>query len=219
MVAPISFARADKVSIVLTLCPSTSDMESAVMPIVACTWDMEDSKSAAVFTAAVPAATRGTVTDVVSFVPTPEILSPTDCSLVPTSSIFARVVLVVAAWVSKDFSFSSVSTISRWSASYCSWEISPLASCSLADSAAVFKVSSFSFVSLMASVRSLCFCASSSVLDGSSFRSFSTSFNWDCVFLISVFTSFRADCRPVVEPSISTVIPLSDLAAMCSHLP
>ena len=63
--------------------------------------------------------------------------------------------------------------------------IVPSFSACSACSAAVFKVSSFSFVSLTASPRSLCFCASSSVFPGSSFRSLSTSFSWLCVFLIS----------------------------------
>ena len=48
----------------------------------------------------------------------------------------------------------------------------------LIGSEAVFSVCSFSLVSEMASANSFCFWDKSSVLDGSSFRSFSTSFNW-----------------------------------------
>ena len=104
--------------------------------------------------------------------------------------------------------------ISLWRASYCSCEISPLASAVFACSAAVFKVASFSLVSSTACPRSLCFCASSSVLPGSSFRSFSMSRSCDCVFLISEFTLLRAFCSFVVSPPISTVMPLILLAPM-----
>ena len=84
----------------------------------------------------------------------------------------------------------------------------PFRSASSACCCAVFKVSSFSLVSETACASSLCFCAISSVFPGSSFRSFSTSFSWLCVFLISVLTPFRAVCNFVVSPPISTVIPL-----------
>ena len=73
---------------VFTLSPLTVDMASLVMPMVACTWDMEDSKLAAVATAAVPRPTTGAVTDLVSVSPTPDTLSPTAWSLSPTCPIF-----------------------------------------------------------------------------------------------------------------------------------
>lgn len=93
-------------------------------------------------------------------------------------------------------------------------EMSPLASAVFACSAAVFKVVSFSMVSDIASERSFCFCARNSVLPGSSFSSFSTSFRCAWVFLISELTPFRAVCNFVVAPPISTVIPLILLAAI-----
>ena len=150
---------------------------SPVAPEMAETFDMPSSKSAAVFTAAAPAATMGVVTWVVRVLPALVMDWPTFSNLPPTSSIFARVALVEEAWDSKVFSACSVSWISRCSASYCSWVISPFCSCSLACSAAVFRVESFSLVSLMASPRRRCFCVISSVLEGSSFSSFSTSFS------------------------------------------
>ena len=130
--------------------PRRSSRSFPVAPEMAATLDMPSSKSAAVFTAAVPSPTMGAVTWVVRVFPTEEIFSPTCWNLPPTSSILARVALVVDAWDSKDFSCCSVSWISRWSASYCCWVISPFCSCSFACSAAVFSVASFSFVSLMA---------------------------------------------------------------------
>ena len=128
-------------------------------------------------------------------------------SFSPASSILASVALVVAAWSCKDRRFCSVSTISRWRASYCCWVISPLASCSLACCAAVFKVASFSLVASMASLSIFCFWTTSSVLEGSSFRSLLTSFSPDCVPLIDLFTLSSALESFVVSPPISTVMP------------
>ena len=51
-----------RVSIVFTDCPFTFDMESFVIPIVACTCDIADSKLAAVVTDAVPKALTPAVT-------------------------------------------------------------------------------------------------------------------------------------------------------------
>lgn len=65
---------AEVVSIVLTDWPSTVDMASFVTPIVACTCDMDDSKFAAVATAAVPRPVTAAVTGSI-FCPAEEILS------------------------------------------------------------------------------------------------------------------------------------------------
>ena len=52
---------------------------------------------------------------------------------------------------------------------------------------------------------------------GSSFKSFSTSFSWDWVFLISLLTPDKAEDSFVVSPPISTVIPWI-LEAISGHL-
>ena len=178
-----------------------------VAPETAPTWLMAVSKSAAVFTATVPSPTMGVVTLLVRVVPTPEILSPKFFKSSPTAAIFCTATADWFACCSRLFNFSSVSMISRCKPSYCSCVISPFASASFACSAAAFRVSSFSFVSRTASARSLCFCASSSVLPGSSFKSRSTSRSCDCVVRISPFTPFRAAVSFVVSPPISTVMP------------
>ena len=73
--------------------------------------------------------------------------------------------------------------------------------------AAVFKVASFSLVASMASFSIFCFWTTSSVLEGSSFRSLLTSFSPDCVPLIDLFTLSSALESFVVSPPISTVMP------------
>ena len=133
---------------------------------------------------------------------------PTVCSFSPVAPIFCKAVADWFACSSRLRSLCSVSIISLCRASYWSWEIVPFRSASSACCCAVFKVSSFSLVSETACASSLCFCTISSVFPGSSFSSFSTSFSWLCVFLISVLTPFRAVCNFVVSPPISTVIPL-----------
>ena len=192
------------ISLALSLSLSKSD---PVAPDTAATLLIAESKSAAVFTAAVPSPVTTPVTGS-SFCPTEEILFPTVCSFSPVAPIFCKAVADCSACCSSLRSSCSVSTISLWSPSYCCWEIVPFRSASSACRCAVFKVSSFSLVSETACASSLCFCAISSVFPGSSFRSFSTSFSWLCVFLISVLTPFRAVCSFVVSPPISTVIPL-----------
>ena len=129
---------------------------SPVAPEMAETLLISWSKSAAVLTAAVPKPVTAAVTGK-SFLPTPSTAEPTVCIFSPTASILARVVLVTAACSCRDLRFCSVSTISRWSASYCSCVILPSASCWFACSAAVFKVVSFSLVASMASFSIRCF--------------------------------------------------------------
>jgi hypothetical protein len=73
---------------------------------------MELSKSAAVFTDAVPSAvTAAEATD--TFLPTLVMSLPIVSSLLPTSPIFVSVAFVVDACASSFFSSFSVSTISR----------------------------------------------------------------------------------------------------------
>ena len=78
---------------------------------------MDWSKSAAVFTMAVPAAAMGSVTWVVSVSPTPLMEPPTLSIVEPTPLIFASVSLVVDALAASPSSLLSVSTISRSRAS------------------------------------------------------------------------------------------------------
>ena len=66
---------------------------------------------------------------------------------------------------------------------------------------------SFSLVASMASLSIFCFWTTSSVLEGSSFRSLLTSFSPDCVPLIDLFTLSSALESFVVSPPISTVMP------------
>ena len=58
-----------------------------MIPIVACTWDMELSKSAAVFNDAPPSAVTAAVAGS-NFCPTFEILSPVVFSFSPADAIF-----------------------------------------------------------------------------------------------------------------------------------
>ena len=146
-------------------------------PLIAATLLICSSKSAVVLTAAVPSATMGAVTVVERVLPASDMAFPAFWNLPPISSILASAAWVPDAWDSSFLSACSVSSISRWSASYCSWVIAACFNCSLACSEAVFSVCSLSFVLEMASANSFCFWESSSVLDGSSFKSFSTSFN------------------------------------------
>ena len=174
---------------------------------------MAESKSAPVLTAAVPSAVIPAVTGS-SFSPAPEILSPTFCITSPAAPIFANAVLVLSASVCRFRNSCSVSIISRWRASYCSCEMSPFARAVFACSAAVLRVSSFSFVEETASANSFCFWESSSVLDGSSFSSFSTSFSCVWVFLMFLLTPSNAFESFVVSPPISTVIPFMRFAIL-----
>ena len=183
-----------------------------VAPDTAATWLMAESKSEATFTAAAPSPPTAAVTGI-SFCPTPSMAEPTVFNFSPVAAIFCKATADCPACRSRSRRLFSVSMISRWRASYWLWEISPLASASFACSAAVFSVSSFSFVSETAWPSSRCFCAISSVLPGSSFSSFSTSLSCDCVFRISVFTPFSAVWSFVVSPPISTVIPFILFAA------
>ena len=163
VLAPISLALSRRLS-----------KSDPVAPDTAATLLIAESKSAAVFTAAVPSPVTTPVTGS-SFCPTPETLSPTACSFSPVAPIFCKAVADCSACCSSLRSSCSVSTISLCSPSYCCWEIVPFRSASSACRCAVFKVSSFSLVSETACASSLCFCAISSVFPGSSFNSFSTS--------------------------------------------
>ena len=189
---------------------------SPVAPETAATFDIAESKSEAVFTAAVPRAVTPAVTGR-SFSPAPDILPPAFWRTCPASPILASSEFAFFASVSSLFSSFSVSTISRCKASYCCCEMSPFARAVFACSAAVFSVASLSFVAEMLSARSFCFCESSSVFFGSSFRSFSTSFSCDWVFLMFLFTPSKALDSLVVSPPISTVMPLI-LFATVVHL-
>ena len=129
---------------------------SPVAPDTAATFDIAESKSEAVFTAAVPRAVTPAVMGR-SFSPAPDILPPTFWRTSPASPIFCRAEPAFFASVSRRFNSFSVSTISRCKASYCCWVISPFARAVFACSAAVFSVANFSFVAEMLSAKSFCF--------------------------------------------------------------
>ena len=179
---------------------------SPAAPDTAATLLMPESKSAATFTAAAPRPPTAAVTGI-SFLPAPSMEEPTLFSFSPVSPIFCKATADLPACVSSSSRAFSVSTISLCRASYWLWEISPLASASLACCPASFKASSFSFVSPTACARSLCFCAISSVFPRSSFNSLFTSLSCPCVSRISLFTFDKAVDSFVVSPPISTVIP------------
>ena len=86
-------------------------MDSFVIPMVACTCDMELSKFAAVVTAAVPRPVTAAVTGSI-FCPAPEMLSPTVFIFSPAEEIFCS---AVADWFACVSSFSLISRI------FCIW--------------------------------------------------------------------------------------------------
>ena len=180
---------------------------SPVAPEMACTLLIWASKSAVVFTAAVPSATTGAVTFLVRLVPTEVMVLPMFSSFLPASPSLVSAVLALAASFASRSSSCSVATISRWSASYLSFPRSPLSILALACSCASFSASSFSLVAVTAVFSASCFWVSRTVFVGSSFSSRSTSFSCDWVPLMVLLTDSRALDKPVVEPFISTVIP------------
>ena len=161
------------ISLALFLSASKS---SPVAPETAATWLIAESKSAEVFTAAVPSPATAREAGII-FLPAPVMVSPTCSNFFPASSIFERAVDVFAASCCSLFNSSSVSTISRCRASYLSWPSSPFSSCCFACTWASFKASSLVFVSDIASFNSFCFCVTRFVLVGSSFSSLFTSFS------------------------------------------
>ena len=153
-------------------------------PVFATMVSTPASTSLKAFTEAAPTATIGAVTFLVMLLPTPETLSPTSCSLLPTFPSFsltdgsASASFVSFACCSSLFRSCSVWMISRWRPSYWLCVISPFARASFASSDAWRRVFSFSCVSLMASARILCFWAISSVFPGSNFSRRLTSRSW-----------------------------------------
>ena len=176
--APISLARSRNLS-----------MSSADDPDIAATLDMELSKSAAVFTAAVPSPVTAAVTG--------SIFSPADVS---DSPIFPDVSEISASFADPDpTSFSSdcrlcsVSMIVLFRASYCSWDTFPSWNFCCTSPSSFFRSSSFSFVFPISSDSALCFCCNSSVFVGSSFSNLSISLSSVCVVFIFAFRP-SSDC-------------------------
>ena len=130
--------------------------------------------------------------------------SPESSAAFPNCSIALSVCFAAS---SKFASSTSVLPISLVSALYCSSEISPRANCACTWLSAFFRMSNFSLVSEIASVKSACFCANISVLVGSTFKSLFTSLNSTCVPFIFLSTLPRALSNFVVSPPISMVIP------------
>ncbi|GFI48018.1 hypothetical protein IMSAGC019_03344 [Lachnospiraceae bacterium] len=121
-----------------------------------------------------------------------------------------------AAASSKSSNSRLVLSISLFKARYCSPETSPLWNCSCTCLSAVFRISSFSLVSAMASLKIVCFCARASVFPGSILRSLFTSLSSAWVFRTFSFTPESAFSSWVVSPPISIVIPFIPLFATVS---
>ena len=121
-----------------------------------------------------------------------------------------------AAASSKSSNSRLVLSISLFKARYCSPETSPLWNCSCTCLSAVFRISSFSLVSAMASLKIVCFCARASVFPGSILRSLFTSLSSAWVFRTFPFTPESAFSSWVVSPPISIVIPFIPLFATVS---
>ena len=166
--------------------------------------------------AASPRSSAASLSSPISSLASPEFCAA--CSAAsPRSSVASA---AVSSWESYRFSSISVAAISRCNAANCSCEIFPSPSCFSACTAASFSVPSFSSVLLIACVSNSCFWASISVLVGSSFSSFSTSFSCACVEVMDLFTSCRDSESCVVSPPISMVNPLIRLSfATALHLP
>ena len=130
--------------------------------------------------------------------------SPESSAAFPNCSIVLSVCLAAS---SKSANSRLVFSISRFNARYCSSETSPRANCACTWLSAFFKISNFSLVSEIASVKSVCFCVSASVFLGSIFKSLFTSLSSTCVLLTSLFTPDNALSSLVVSPPISMVIP------------
>ena len=103
----------------------------------------------------------------------------------------------------------------RSSALACS-ELSSKPSAFFICSRASFSLSSFSFVLSIACAKYSCFCLTSSVFAGSSFRSLLTSLSPLLASDRDLFTSFSESSSFVTSPFISIVIPLIRLCATVS---
>ena len=131
---------------------------SPVAPVFVVTISSPASTSLNAAIEATPIAAIGAVTFFVSDVPALVALSPTPFIASPAAvRDLLKDALHSFAISSNFFNSFSVSIISRCKASYCCWLISPFLSAVLACSAAVFNVSSFSFVLPISSASNLCF--------------------------------------------------------------
>ena len=114
---------------------------------------------------------------------TGSIFLPMSVALLPTfpnaSPTFSRERLLLFASSSSFLRESSVASISRFKARYCSSETSPFLNCSSTWASAVLRTSNFSLVSPTALASNFCFCSSASVFLGSNFSNFSTSLSSD----------------------------------------
>ena len=182
---------------------SKSLMGTSVSSAMVETFAMASSKLLAMVPATVPIPVIAVVTGIIFF-PRLVDVSPIFPKAFPT---FSRVILLCLASSSNLFNDCSVASISRFKARYCSSETSPRLNCSSTWASAVFRTSSFSFVSLIAFERSCCFCARASVFLGSSFNSFSTSFSSAWVLFTFSSTPEMAFSSFVAFPPISIVMP------------
>ena len=218
--SPTAFAASPKlVGIVFAIffaavCISSRALPEA--PVFLVTVSIASSTSFQAATDAAPTAAIGAVTFVVR-------LFPTLVTVFPTSCIFDPVTF--SCWEATEpnslyspfrlLSCCSVSTISR-SRAFCSSVTSSVVLPAFICFRASFSFCSFSSVFSIASVRYPCFCVSSSVLPGSSFRSLFTSFREACVFERLPSRPERAFVSFVVSPPISIVIPAIRFEAILS---
>ena len=191
-----------------SICERSSSRGTSVVSAMVLTFAMASSKSTADTAAAVPIPTTAAERGI--------IVLPAAVSFPPMSFIFSPNELIAAldfaASFSSFFSWFSVEISSLRKASYFPWSISPFRYCSSTCSCASFNVWSFFLVSSAFSVSSLYFCANRSVLDGSSFNAFCTSFSCFCVVLMERLALLMALLKSVVSAPILTIIPFMSLA-------
>ena len=181
------------------------------------------STSAKLLTPMTPSAVSGAVAAVRLF-PAPVIPSPTLLIFSPTAVTFAPA-SCMPAWKADGRFFASFSSSFRASSSAMIWRSSAFACSELLSKPSVFFICSrasfsfwiFSFVESIAFARYSCFCLSSSVLDGSSFRSLLTSCRLLPLAFSVLSTPFRALSSFVTSPLISIVIPFIRLAISASY--
>ena len=217
----------------LSIWSFSASAASPVAPVLVMivSYPASSSFAAATAPAAIPAAAAETgampLATPVTLSPAPFSLSPTPCSFSPVLLIasprfsiafFEMSAFFCIFWDSskdlsvRDCSFCSVSMISRCSASYLSCPISSGVTFSAAD----LSVSRRSLVVSTDFCNSCCFCASSSVFVGSSFKSLSTSFKERSRSLSCLSADDSALSNLVTSPLISTVKPLILLAMLKS---
>ena len=187
----------------------------SVFPMVEFTSCIVLSTSANLLTAAVPAATSGSVTAAVSPVPMLLILEPTASIFVPSSFIFSPAATICCLNTEPN-SFDSFSSSFRAAVSRSICVFRSRASCDVSSnpgaffnfSRACFSISIFSFVFSISLESSCCLSFKRSTFPGSSLRALLISRRLFCVFFKALSTLERALVSPVLSPFSSMVMPL-----------